>query len=129
MWQALKSLLQQASIGRSRSSVINSLQWTLVIILFAFLVLVIVHAVSWALVLFAIIVVAVVILLISAFIYFALTNPDSLRSETYSIVKTAIERKYIGDNLTGLKEIIEIVEGADNKALPPGPSGNIEPKE
>ena len=99
------------------------------IILFAFLVLVIVHAVSWALVLFAIIVVAVVILLISAFIYFALTNPDSLRSETYSIVKTAIERKYIGDNLTGLKEIIEIVEGADNKALPPGPSGNIEPKE
>ena len=38
---------------------------------------------------------------IAGFIYFALTDPDLLRTERYLIQKTAIEHGLVGDSTTG----------------------------
>jgi len=127
MWQIFKSLLHQAQIAQSRSSVVNPLQWTL-LILGVFLLALIAEPRTplWLLPWSAGSVGLVLLLLLAAYVYFAKTNPDSLRSETYSIVKTALEKKYLGDSLTGLKEIVDTIEGTDQRALGSGESGDIE---
>ena len=35
------------------------------------------------------------------YIYFALTDPDALRSESYSIQKLALEKGFLGDSIIG----------------------------
>jgi hypothetical protein len=125
VWQILQSLLRQARIGQSRTSVINPLQWTLAIVVIALLFLVLVHAPSWLLIFFACVVGIVVVLLIAAFLFFMLKNPDALRSEKYSLVKTAIEKKVVGDSLTGLREVMNTFEDSSPTMLGPENSGNI----
>ena len=101
-----KSLLQQAEIGQSRSSVINPLQWAVVIILVGMLLVVLAHAPTWVLIFFAALLGLLVVLLVVAYCYFGLKNPDALRSEKFVLVKAAIEKEYAGDSLSGLHEII-----------------------
>jgi TRAP-type uncharacterized transport system fused permease subunit len=122
MWPFFKSLLQQAQIAQSRSSVINPLQWTLLILVVLLLALVTEHERTppWLLVSAAVATGAVLLLLMTSYIYFMRTNPDALRSETFSIVKTALEKKYLGDSLTGLREIVDTLEGSERRALGPG---------
>lgn len=58
---------------------------------------------------------------IVAYFYFAKTEPDSLRSERFSLSKMAIEKGIIGDNTTGTFEEIETVsaiEPASVRSLP-----------
>jgi hypothetical protein len=104
------------------------MQWTFVISLCALLLSILFHAPLWLLIFFASIVGAVVLLLIASCVFFMFKDPDALRSERYSLVKTAIERRLVGDNLTGLREVIETFEGAELKALTSGNSGEIPPK-
>ena len=111
MWQLFKSLLQQARVAQSRSSAINPLQWTLLILLATTLVLVVEASTPpWLLVSVASASGTVLLVLIAAYIYFMLTNPDALRSEKYSLAKTAMEKKWLGDSLTGLSEVIDSFE-------------------
>jgi hypothetical protein len=63
--------------------------------------------------------------LLVAYVYFGFKNPDSLRSESYSLVKTALEKKYLGDSLSGMKEFVDTIEGSDMKVLGPGEVGKI----
>ena len=123
----LESLLRQAQIGQSRSSVINPLQWTIVILLFAILATAVGRYPLWLPVTLVVLLVLIVGLFISAFVYFMAKNPDALRSERYSLVKTAIEKNLLGDNLTGLREIMN--DFADSpKALSDGNSQDIGPR-
>lgn len=59
-------------------------------------------------------------LVIIAYVYFMLNDPDALRSETYSLAKTAIEKNFLGDSLTGLKEVISVLDGETSKLLGEG---------
>jgi phosphoglycerol transferase MdoB-like AlkP superfamily enzyme len=121
VWQALQSLLHVAQIGRSRSSVINPLQGTLCIVIFAFLVLAVTHAENWLLVFFASVTAAVFLLLLGAYIYFMIRDPAALRSERYSLAKTAIEKQRLGDSLSGLREVIDVLDDReDARLLGPG---------
>jgi hypothetical protein len=43
-----------------------------------------------------------VLLYISAYLYCLRSNPDSLRSEKYSLQKLAIEKRLVGDDISGL---------------------------
>src|SRR6266404_2714739 len=117
MFKSLRPFLQLAQIGQARSSVINPLQWTLVILMFAVLALVIAHGPDWLLKFFAITLAVVLALLIFAYLYFMFKNPDALRSENYSLVKTAIEKRVVGDSLTGLREIVDTFEGGGSGKL------------
>jgi hypothetical protein len=96
------SLLQRADIGQSRSSVLNPLQWALVILLGGVLGSVASGAPRWLTIGLAICVFALVALFIAAYVYFMLTDPTPLRSESYSLSKMALERGLMGDNLSGL---------------------------
>ena len=124
MWSILESLLRQARIGQSRSSVVNPLQWTLVILISGLLALVFAHAPEWLIRLFAYAIGLVVVLLVAAYLFFMIKNPDALRSEKFSLMKTAMEKKVLGDSLTGL---MEAFEGPESKALVPSAGQKIEP--
>jgi hypothetical protein len=113
-----RALLQQAEIGRSRSSVINPLQWAVVIILAGMLGILLGHAPSWLLIFFSCLLGLLVVLLALAYVYFGITNPDALRSEKYVLVKAAIEKQYAGDSLTGLHEVISQFDSPGQKLLP-----------
>jgi len=126
VWQIVESFLKQARIGQSRSSVVNPLQWTLVIVTVPILFLVMVpNAPSWLIAGFAIADAIVLILLIVAYVFFMLTDPAALRSEKYSLVKTAIDKKLLGDSLTGL---IERFEDPDAKMPGSGYGQDLGPK-
>jgi hypothetical protein len=108
MLQNLKAMLRLAEIGHSRTSVINPVQWGLVIVLVAFVV----SAASsrtptWVVIFLASATGLMLILLIVAYIYFMLKDPKELRSERYSLAQTAIEKHLLGDNLTGLIEVFD----------------------
>ena len=49
-----------------------------------------------------------ILIFLGIYIYFALTDPDLLRSEKFSIQKMAIQHGFIGDDLTGYVKIAKI---------------------
>jgi hypothetical protein len=120
MWRPLQALLHIARVGQSRSSVINPLQWTMVPLLFALLAVLLAHGPTWLLLFFAGLICLVVLLLLGAYIYFMIKNPDALRSETYSLARTAIEKPLLGDSLSGLREVMNILNATDAKLVGPG---------
>jgi hypothetical protein len=126
MFRTLQSLLHVAQIGRARSSVVNPLQWTIVLLIFGLFLSLAAHGPSWLLIFFAVSLAVVILLLLCAYIYFMRKNPDLLRSETYSLAKTAIEKQVLGDNLSGLREVVNIMEGVDAKLLTAGPKAREE---
>jgi hypothetical protein len=122
---SLNTLLQQANIGQSRSSVLNPLQWTLVILVFGVGVCLLFNAPLWLVILFAIMLALVLILLLVAYVYFARVNPDSLRSEHFSLSKLAIEKGLVGDSLAGLRpsSLDLLLTNAD--VVPKNPTPNL----
>jgi hypothetical protein len=48
---------------------------------------------------------------LGAYAYFALNNPDALRTERYTLTKLAIEQHLRGDDLAGITEAIEMSGG------------------
>jgi hypothetical protein len=59
-----------------------------------------------------------VCIFLAFYMYFAVKNPDALRSEKYTLSKMAIEKNLIGDDKVGLQEVgdLEVVPGTS--ALP-----------
>lgn len=123
---SLGYLLQQANIGQSRSSVLNPLQWMLVILVFGVAVCLLAHSPSWLVVLFAVMLCLVLILFLCAYVYFASTNPDALRSEQFSLSKLAIEKGMVGDSLSGLQRAhIEAVLSTNVNTVPVNPTPTL----
>lgn len=102
--EALRALLQHSQIGQARSSVLNPLQWMLVILVGGIISARLAQAPEWVTLMLGGLIVVVAILACAFYAYFALTNPDALRSEHYSLSKLAIEHGLIGDSLTGMAE-------------------------
>ena len=115
-----RTLRHFSEIGRSRSSSINPLQWVLVFLMFGLFAAIWTHADSWILKFLVGAIGVVVVLIVIAYVYFMVNDPDALRSETFSLAKTAIEKQMLGDNLSGLREVVDIMEGRDSKLLGPG---------
>ncbi len=106
MTDVIRSLFQQSAIGQSRSSVLNPLQWLVALLLAATVSAAIFGTVLWFLILLSVLTTCGVVVTLGFYAYFARGNPDSLRSEHYSLSKMAIEKGLLGDNLTGL-----VIEG------------------
>lgn len=120
MMKAIQSLLQLAHIGRARSSVINPLQWALVLLVFGLLAVLVVRGPAWLLVFFVVLICLIILLLSIAYVYFMIKNPDALRSETFSLAKTALEKQTVGDSLSGLRQVVEIMDASEARLLGPG---------
>ncbi len=108
MGLGLNSLFSQASIGQSRTSTVNPLQWAMLILLGGLAVLILVGAPAWLVILVSVLLAVVGLLFCLAFVFFSLRNPDALRSETYSLTKLAIEKGLYGDSISGLREVAQI---------------------
>jgi hypothetical protein len=61
-----------------------------------------VHSVEWVQVFLAGLLSVDFLAFIGAYGYFALTNPESLRTEKFTLQKIAIEHGLVGDSTTGL---------------------------
>jgi hypothetical protein len=103
---AIKQLAQSFQ-SSARSSVMGSANW------FG-LALVILACVSmwqkpdtWVQITVFVILGAYVVIYGALYWFYSLTNPDHLRSEQHALGKMAIEKGYVGDNLLGLREVID----------------------
>jgi threonine/homoserine/homoserine lactone efflux protein len=112
--EMFRSLLQQATAQGSRSTVLNPLGWVLAISVSAVLGCVSLHPEVWLTKLFAGFAIVILVIYLVAYIYFALTNSDALRSEKFTLSKMAIERSMTGDSLKGFAETGQ----GDMKTLP-----------
>jgi len=103
MLEVFKSLLEQSTVRGSRSSALKSVQWILFIAVSGLVaVLRVGGAPTWLLVSLCIPIGLTLALFLFTFLYLLFKNPDALRSEHYELSKIALEKGYIGDNITGL---------------------------
>lgn len=118
------STLHQALASGSRSTVLKPLAWLIGLTLIGSIGSHRLGTPLWLANTIGVLSVVSIILYISAYIYFAVTDKDALRSEKYSIQKLAIQKGFIGDDQTGY---IAIDSVAPQTALPaPDPSKGSE---
>lgn len=100
--ELLSSFLQRATASGAKSTVLTELKWFAGIAFAALLLAAQMSTPSWILIGISAVAGLVSLLFLSAYIYFAIRSPDSLRSERFTLSKMAIERSIKGDNLSGL---------------------------
>ena len=98
-------ILQQALMRNSKSTVLTSLSWLIGLLLPAIILASAYATDKWVVVMLGILLGLAVILFLAAFVFFACTNPELLRSEKYVIQKMALEQGLMGDDLTGYVKI------------------------
>ncbi|MGC3988550.1 MAG: hypothetical protein QM796_02460 [Chthoniobacteraceae bacterium] len=100
-----QSLLAQALSTGSRSTTVRPLGWLVGLTLTATILAVECKADSWIKILVAVLAAVSVVAYLAAYVYFAITDKDCLRSEKYSIQKLAIQNGLVGDDTTGFMRI------------------------
>jgi hypothetical protein len=100
----LKSFLQKADIGQSRSAITNQLQWAMVILGACTMLFWLARLPIWLVYTTGVSLFAVIALFMFVYLYFMFHNPDALRSEHFNLSKLAIEKGLIGDSLHGVSD-------------------------
>ena len=100
--QFAASMREQMHATLSRSDVLKALVWPIGILLTAIVSLSYGNTPQWLLYVLTGLLVLFTILYIGAYLYCLINNPDSLRSEKYSLHKMAIERGVFGDDKMGI---------------------------
>ena len=119
----IKALLEQASTKGTKSTVLKPLGWMMLITVGSTLSSFFYKTPEWISYIFFGFTVFTMSLYLIAYIYCLIKDRDSLRSETYSIQKLAIEKGFIGDNLSGILARKDI---HDLMAIKPASSEGIE---
>lgn len=94
-------MFQQALANGSRSTVLKPLGWLVGLTITGTIAAYRWGSRSWFANTLGGLCVVSIVLYVLAYIYFAVTDKDSLRSEKYSIQKMAIQKGFIGDDQTG----------------------------
>ena len=110
---SIRDFIHAADIGRSRSSILNQLQWTMAILIAGIVALQLVHAPTWLVVFLATLLGLDGAVFLSAFLYFMLKRPHSLRSETFDYKITELMQRRTGEMESGLYE--EVSASSDLK--------------
>ena len=97
----LPVFLRHGATTISKSTAVGTLQWTILILLASWIVLLSQDGPPWAAVALFVLLCVAVVLFCFAYICLMFRNPDALRSERYVIRKMEIEKCLIGDNLSG----------------------------
>jgi len=101
----LSTLKEQMSAELTRSDALRALIWPNAMLLMALVSAAGTKAPNWLLVILAIMLGIFMVLYAGAYVFFAATDPDALRSEKYKLQKMAIEHGLYGDSNTGLHSI------------------------
>ena len=99
---------EHMSAELTRSDVLRALIWPNAGILLALSSAMMTHQPDWVLSSLFIMLAIFLELYGIAFIYFAFSDPDALRSEKYKLQKMAIEQGLYGDSSMGLRNITDI---------------------
>lgn len=100
--------LQQALQRNAKSTVLKSLGWLIALLLPATILASRYGMDKWLVVMFAVLDCLAILVYIAAYIFFALKDPEQLRSEKYSIQKMAIQHGFIGDDISGFFKVSKI---------------------
>jgi hypothetical protein len=100
--EILSAFLQQASAKGTKATVLKPLGWIIAILIAATIGSASLSSSKWILTMFAIFVGITILLYLFTYLFCLFTDKDSLRSETYSIQKLAIQKGLIGDNMSGI---------------------------
>jgi hypothetical protein len=104
----LSTFREHMNAELTRSDVLRALIWPNAGLLLALVGAAGADAPEWLLKNLALILSVFMGLYAVAYIYFAIRDPDALRSEKYKLQKMAMEQGLYGDSLTGLRKIEEI---------------------
>ncbi|MCH9006243.1 MAG: hypothetical protein IH838_13270 [Proteobacteria bacterium] len=100
----MTSFFSEASARGARSTALHALQWVIGMLLVSLPMLAASRAPSWLLISVAAALGGILVTFVTAYVYFLFTNPDALRSESFTLSKMAIERGLVGDSLSGLRD-------------------------
>jgi hypothetical protein len=111
-------LFRHSNIGgmNAKSTALTPFLWLLVPLLGAAVASVALAGVTTATYLLLGLCSLVILFILGLGAYFAVKNPDCLRSEKYTIQKMVIERGQIGDTFTGLQEQ-DVIEHQPNQRI------------
>lgn len=112
------SFLHRAMESGSRSTVLKPLGWLIVICASSSIASFRFSAPVWMGTTFGALGAFSIILYLVAYVYFGLTDKDALRSEKYSIQKLAIQKGFIGDDMSGYIPLSEKPLNATQGLLP-----------
>ena len=104
---AFRDSLDQTFPSGTRSTALQPLAWLVGILTSGLVIAATSGAPTWVLICIAIFFGLSVLVYLVIYVYFAIKNPDALRSERYTLSKMAIEKDLIGDDKSGLKEADE----------------------
>lgn len=113
----VKDFLRAADIGRSRSSILNQIQWTMAILIAGIVALQFARTASWLTILFAALLSLHSALFLISFIYFMLKRPHSLRSESFDYKISELNLKREGEIDIKTSEFIQRRAGAIQAGL------------
>ena len=114
--EIFQSLLQQSSAQGSRTTALQPVIWISSLVMASMVTSISVHAPQWVLVFLGCIMTVLLATFVFAYVYFALRNPDALRSERFTLTKMQIEKNQLGDTVHGFMDV-----AVKAKALPPAP--------
>jgi hypothetical protein len=103
---SVKDFLRLADIGRSRSSILNQLQWIMVLLIAGIVVIQFAHSPSWLSIFLAVLLALDAVVIFIAFLYFMLKRPHSLRSESFDYKMSELIQRREGDIESGLYDEI-----------------------
>ena len=115
--ELIKAFLSQASTSGARSTALQPLGW-LSVTLTAGVVMSVDKAPQWTIIAMITFLALTILIYLGSYIYFALKNPDALRSEKFTLSKIAIEKNLIGDSNVGLHEMDELSGSNKLSTLP-----------
>jgi CHASE2 domain-containing sensor protein len=97
----ISALFGQANQSGEKSTVVHTIIWLIAVITLGIVCLIYFNASSWVIATFLFIMVAGCIFYGAVFWHCLRNNPDLLRSEKMVLQKLAIEKQFLGDNITG----------------------------
>ena len=113
-----KELLARSDSSGSRSTILKPITWFISILIVGFTTLVEIKASQWIVALFFLLIIVTVGVFFYAYIYCLHKDRDALRSEKFTIQKMAIEKGFVGDDISG------IFSSDEKKSLGTGESSN-----
>lgn len=114
----LQTFLQSAFSQGSRSTVLKPLAWIISILSASTISSFSFRAPIWVGTMFGVFSGLSMLLYLVAYVFFAWTDKDSLRSEKFFLQKMAIEKGFIGDDMTGYIKIVDPLSGKATPELP-----------
>lgn len=122
--ELIRAFLSQASSSGSRSTALQPLGWLSGILTSGLVVAASWGAPEWALISLAVLLGITVSIYLISYVFYAIKNPDALRSEKYTLSKMALEKNLIGDDKAGLTEVGDFENPQISPALPNNKEGS-----